>query len=241
MFRYSGFFKRVGLALCFTLVLPSQGVWASDAKNDTRITLDFALRQVQFFGVYAPESGNKRGGLDAEIVARRNGISYLNSKLQGSCGKSVSAADQTTSSPSWQATVKSQGSEIFSNGVLKISLVAPIREIFKDVERKPSVLKTKEGAPIALRLPRLALANLKCGLVNLSVAGKTLAINPLSGSTETGAKVVRLEMASGVLQPATAADASLLEGSNLFASAEPANVDASTNTQETQVSPAPAN
>lgn len=194
-------------------------LFAQESKKETKITLDYASRQVQFFGVYSPEGGAKRAGLEAEIVARRNGIAYLNSKLKGSCEKNLSSGIEAgTSAPNWQSSVKSQGSEIFSNGVLKISLVAPMREVFKDVARKPSVLKTKEGSPISLKLPSLTLANMNCGLVNLLVGGKTFTINPLSSSSEPGAKTVKLEFSSGVLVPSSSVDSATLENSNLFAS-----------------------
>jgi hypothetical protein len=106
--------------------------------------------------------------------------------------------------------------------VLKISLVAPLREVFKNVARKPSTLKTKDGSPLALKVPRLSLANIKCGLVSVSVGGKMIDLNPLSGAAESGAKVVNLELVGGNLKPVSSVDASLLEASNLFASVEPA-------------------
>ena len=216
--------KLFGFAFSFAMIPCAAS--AADSRNESKIILDYSLRQVLFFGVYAPENGAKRGGLEAEIVARRNGIAYLNSKLKGSCMKSGAVVNESgTVTPTWQASVKSQGSEIFSNGVLKISLVAPMREVFKDVVKKPATLKTKEGTPISLKLPRLNLGDMNCGMLNVSVGGKTLAINPLSGSSEAGAKLVKLEFSSGLLTPATSADANLLENSNLFAAldAEPAS------------------
>ncbi|MBM3382453.1 MAG: hypothetical protein FJY29_08440 [Betaproteobacteria bacterium] len=204
---------------------------AAEPKNDSKITVDFSLRQVQFFGIYAPYQGGKKGGLDAEILARRNGIMNLSTRLKGSCGSAESAQ---TSNPGWQGSVKSQGSEIYSNGVLKISLVAPLREVFKDIARKPATLRTKEGNPIALRFPRLTLASFKCGLLSVNVAGKTVNLNPLSSSSESGAKVVNLELDGSALRPTSAADVALLENSNLFGAPE-------SNSDATEVPAAPSN
>jgi hypothetical protein len=231
--------RFVAIVAAFISAFYSNNSHAEELKNDTKITFDFSLRQVQFFGIYTPENGGKRGGLEAEITARRNGIANLNSKLTSVCKSG--ATEQNTSLPSWQGSVKSQGSEIFSNGVLKISLVAPLREVFKNVDRKPATLKTKGGSPLALKVPRLSLANIKCGLVSVSVGGKIIDLNPLSGASESGAKVVNLELVGGNLKPASAEDASLLENSNLFASVEPA-VDAPEKSKDAPVStPANAN
>lgn len=211
---------------------------AAEPQNDTKITFDLSSRQVQFFGIYSPDQGGKKAGLDAEIAARRNGIMNLSARLKGSCGGAE--ATQSTG-PSWQGSVKSQGSEIFSNGVLKISLVAPMREVFKDVARTPSTLKTKDGSPIALRFPRLTLANFKCGLLSINIAGKSVSVNPLSSSSDSGAKVVNLEFDGSALRPSSAADVSLLENSNLFGATGSNSNATEAPTAPTNYAPATAN
>lgn len=213
-------FRYLAVAAMSFCLLFSDNSRAAESRNNTKITFDFSLLQVQFFGIYSPETAGKLGGLEAEITARRNGIANLNSKLISVCN--FGAAEQNSSQPSWQGSVKSQGSEIFSNGVLKISLVAPLREVFKNTVRKPSTLKSNDGSPLALKLPRLPIANMKCGLVSVNVGGKVIELNPLSGAFESGAKVVNLERVGEILEPASLADSSLLENSNLFASVEPA-------------------
>lgn len=232
-------FRCLAIAAMFVSFLYSAKSRAEESRNNSKITFDFSLLQVQFFGIYTPENGGKRGGLEAEITARRNGIANLNSKLISVCDSGT--AGQNSSQPSWQGSVKSQGSEIFSNGVLKISLVAPLREVFKNTARKPSTLKAKDGSPLALKVPRLSIANIKCGLVSVNVGGKIIELNPLSGAFESGAKVVKLELVGEILRPVSSADSSLLENSNLFASVEPAD-DASENPKDAPVStPANAN
>lgn len=215
----------------FVSLFVHQGVQtahAAEVKNETNITIDFQNRQIQFYGIYSPGKSNARAqGLEAEIVARRNGIAHLNTYLTRSCdGAAVDKSEEAAATPSWQTAVKSQGSEIYSNGVLKISLVAPLKEVLKNATKTKSVsLKTKDGSPIALRLPRVPASALKCGMLNLTLSGRSIALNPLSGSTESGAKVVNLTLdGSSSVKPAGASDLALLENSNLLSRSEsPAN------------------
>jgi hypothetical protein len=192
---------------------------AADIRNDTKITIDLQGRQVQFYGVYAPGTANSRvQGLEAEIAARRNGITHLNSFLNAQCGSAQSEqSGEKAAFPSWQGAVKSQGSEIFANGVLKISLVAPLKDVLKDTAKKKSIrLKTNDGTSLALRFPKVPARALKCGLVSLNVGGRTIELNPLSVTSEAGAKIVNLALDGAQLKPAGSADLALLENSNLI-------------------------
>ncbi len=218
--------NKILLTLAITLCTSwTSVISAADIKNNTNITIDFQGKQIQFYGIYSPEKSNSRAqGLDAEIVARRNGIAHLNTNLLSSCGTS----GEKTAAPSWQGVVKSQGSEIFSNGVLKISLVAPVKDVLKETSKKKAqTLKSKEGSPIALRLPKVSAKALKCGMLTVNVAGRTVALNPLSGSNDSGAKVVNLTVDGNVLKPSGATDLALLESSNLMQSGDDAMKDAS--------------
>jgi hypothetical protein len=204
--------------LLMSSVLLSSAALSAELKNDTKITFDLQGKQIQFYGVYAPgSSGSRAQGLDAEIAARRNGIIHLNTFLVSQCaGKSTDQSSEKTSSPAWQGVVKSQGSEIFANGVLKISLVAPMKEVFKDTVKKKALrLKTSDGVPLALRFPKVPARALKCGLVSLNIGGRTVEVNPLSVSSESGAKVVNLSVDGFQLKPSGAAELALLENSNL--------------------------
>ena len=207
--------NKIFLTLAMTVCTSgASALAAADNKNNTNITIDFQSKQIQFYGIYAPEKSNTRSqGLDAEIVARRNGIAHLNTNLTSSCG----STGEKTAVPSWQGVVKSQGSEIFSNGVLKISLVAPIKDVLKETSKKKAqTLKSKEGSPIALRIPKVSAKALKCGMLTVNIAGRTVALNPLSGSNDSDAKVVNLTVDGNVLKPSGATDLALLENSNLM-------------------------
>lgn len=217
MKNFMKFFGKLSLASFFAI---SSSALAVSKSDGTGITFDFQNRQIYFYGVYSPGSAQPRvHGLDAEIAARRNGISRLNNYIEKSCGeRSKEKTEEKPSAPSWQGIVKSQGSEIYANGVLKIALVAPIREIFKDSSKKKAqTLKTKDGLHLALSLPKLPGTALKCGMLALSLNGKMVALNPLSGSTDPNAKTVtlRLEGAANV-KPAGGEDLKLLESSNLL-------------------------
>lgn len=190
----------------------------SEIRNDTAITFDFQNKQIQFFGIYSPGKSSPRAqGLEAEIAARRNGIAHLNAQLMRGCEAGQSNKPNESVGPSWQGAVKSQGSEIYANGVLKISLIAPMRDVLTTSGKKSLTLKTKDGTPLALKFPRLTASSFKCGVLTLSLAGRTLPLNPLSGSNEIGAKVVNLALdGASKVRPAGSADLALLENSNLF-------------------------
>jgi hypothetical protein len=241
MIRISTVLSTITL-LSFTSIPSAQ----AEVKNDTAITFDFQGRQIQFYGIYTPSKSNQKAqGLDAEIVARRNGIAHLTSFLTNSCAGAQSGQDsENSASPSWQGVVKSQGSEIYSNGVLKISLVAPIKDVLKEtVKKKSQSLKAKDGSPLALKLPKVPASVLKCGMLSLTLGGRTVALNPLSGSSDSGAKVVNLSLdGSSAVKPAGAGDLALLEGSNLFHTGDgEESQKAPVNGKDTSGQPAPAN
>ncbi|NBX17440.1 MAG: hypothetical protein EBR09_08755 [Proteobacteria bacterium] len=230
-----------GLLLIST-VLFSASAFAADVKNDTKITFDLQSRQIQFYGVYAPAGGSSRTlGLEAEIAARRNGIAHLSSFLATQCGNKTSEqAAEKMNPPVWQAVVKSLGSEIFANGVLKIALVAPMKDVLKDSAKKKGVrLKTNDGVPLALKFPKVTGRAVKCGLVSLNIGGRTVELNPLSVSSEAGAKIVNLTVDGVQLKPAGAAELALLENSNLVKSVDGAASSPSQTTPE-KSSDAPA-
>ncbi|MEY4065671.1 MAG: hypothetical protein RIR26_1879 [Pseudomonadota bacterium] len=225
----------------FSLTLMSGLFFLSARANDTSVSLDMGARQIKFYGVYSPDPAGKRGGLDAEIVARRNGIASLQAKLHASCHKDAGgAANKTLSTPPWQGSVKSLGSEIYANGVLKIALVAPLRDVFKEAQQKPFSLKSSSGTPLSLKLPTLTLQHVQCGLFQLAVGGKTIPLHVLSGSSDASAKPVKLALDGTRLKPASAADAELLASSNLFGGSSSSDSASSQTADPAESAPAPA-
>lgn len=84
---------------------------------------------ISFFGFYKPKSAEEKlSGLKAEMLARSEGKSYIAKYLKDTCGGSDKLKEN------WQSAFHSQGSEIYSNGVLKILMQAKMEDVFKDGE-----------------------------------------------------------------------------------------------------------
>lgn len=188
------------------------------AKNGTKVNFDFVSRQVIFYGLFTPEGDGKQDGLSAELLARRDGIAHLTSKLQDSCSELPAAAGaiRPSSNGGWISSVRSQGSEIYANGVLKISLMAPVREVFKEFPATSLALKSKSGAPLSIRFPIISIDKIKCGKLSLSVGARKIDVNPFLVSKDAAEKTVRVVYRGDTFVPATPEDSKLLEESNLF-------------------------
>ncbi|MEY2987143.1 MAG: hypothetical protein RJB13_664 [Pseudomonadota bacterium] len=194
---------------------------ASEANaNQTKINFNFVTRQVVFYGLYVPQSENKADGLSAELYARRDGIAHLTAKLQESCnGIPVSEGTvRPSSNAGWISSVRSLGSEIYNNGVLKISLTAPVREVFKEFPSSSFVLRSKSGAPLVLRFPVIPLDKITCGKLSVHVGSKKVDVNPFAVTRESSAQSVQLVFRGATLVPSKSEDIKTLEESNLFAS-----------------------
>ena len=212
--------KRVGLAF-FVLIAVSVGSFSSSAfANQTKINFDFVSRQVVFYGLYIPKDENRTDGLSAELYARLDGIAHLTAKLQESCNgvPAAQGAVRPSTNAAWISSVRSQGSEIYTNGVLKISLTAPVREVFKEFPSSSFVLKSKSGTQLSLRFPVIPLDKITCGKLSVSVGGKKADVNPFSLSKDSSAQSVRLVFQGNTLVPSKVEDIKTLEESNLFAS-----------------------
>lgn len=210
-----------GLGWLLISLVSSIAGQAVAAKNETRINFDFVSRQVVFYGLFFPQAEGKTDGLSAELFARRDGIAHLTAKLQESCSDASTAQGTTrpSSNAEWISSVRSQGSEIYTNGVLKISLTAPVREVFKEFPASSFALKSKSGTPLALRFPVIPLDQIRCGKLSLTVGTKKVDVNPFALSKDASAQVVRLSFEGNSLVPSKPEDLKTLEESNLFGSA----------------------
>jgi len=210
---------RVCLGLCSLCAMSLSSFYGAAFANQTKINFDFVSRQVVFYGLYVPASENKADGLSAELYARRDGIAHLTSKLQESCSN-VPASEgsvRPSTNGAWISSVRSQGSEIYNNGVLKIFLTAPVREVFKEFPVSSFQLKSKSGTALALRFPVVPLEKMVCGKLSLTVGGKKVEVNPFALSKDSTAQSVKLTFQGNALIPARAEDVKTLEESNLFA------------------------
>lgn len=175
------------------------------------VTYDFLSKSLTVRGYHVPKEGEKKSGLAAELDARTNGVATLGGHISKTCeggtGSKLLASD-------WQRSLRSQGSEIFANGVLRIILTASLKDVFKGYgSSKAKALKTPEGQPIVFRLPSLPQGTISCGMVRIEFDGKRYEAAPVAlGEPGEGAKVVNLLLGSGgLLKVSSPEDVSLLE------------------------------
>jgi hypothetical protein len=206
----------------FFLMVPV-AFWAEAAQQGKDISYDFKARQLTILGIYTPQDAatNKKSGLDAELEARRSGLALLTEYLEKSCANAEAGvvAEDLKLLPNWKAALRSQGSEIFPNGVLKIALTANLREVFKVYSNaKPKIFKTAEGDPLYFDIPKVPASAVKCGFIKFSVSPrKNIFVAPVRvGTSNASAKIIKLTLAEGnVLQAASQDDLNALLKSDL--------------------------
>jgi hypothetical protein len=174
------------------------------------VSYDFLSKQMIVHGYYVPKQGETKTGLAAELEARQNGIEVLGRHIGKAC------ADGTANpriASGWKGSLRSQGSEIFSNGVLRIILTANLKDVYRTFgSSKARNLKTPEGESIAFRLPSLPQGAISCGTVKVELFGKKYAAAPVLLGDDAGAKTIGLLLGGGgVLKVSSPEDASLLE------------------------------
>jgi len=174
------------------------------------VTYDFVSRSLTVRGYYVPKQGDAKSGLAAELEARQNGVTALTRHLGKVC---EGGTDNSHLASGWQRSLRSQGSEIYSNGVLKIILTSDLDKVFKGYSvARAKKLRTPEGEPIVFRLPALPQGSISCGSANFEFAGKKYAVSPVALPVEAGARRVNLLLgAGGVLKVSSPEDVSLLE------------------------------
>ena len=196
---------------------------AGTAAPGKDMAFDFKAKQITITGFYAPQSTtpSKKTGLETELEARKNGLASLADYLAKSCETPEAGvpADALKLQSNWKTALRSQGSEIYPNGALKIILTVNLREVFKMYSStKPKVFKTAEGAPLYFSIPKLPATAVKCGLVKFSISPrKSIYVAPVYvTATGTNAKIVQLNLADGnVLQAASQDDLTVLQKSDL--------------------------
>ena len=196
---------------------------AQAAQQAKDISYDFKTRQMTILGIYTPPDGapSKKSGLDTELEARRNGLAALTEYLEKSCATAEAgvAVEDLKLQSNWKTSLRSQGSEIFSNGALKITLTANLREVFKVYSNaKPKTFKTAEGTPLYFDVPKVPASAVKCGYIKFSVSPrKNIFVAPVRVSgADAAAKIINLTLAEGnVLQAASQDDLNVLQKSDI--------------------------
>jgi hypothetical protein len=169
--------------------------------------------RISIDGVSSVPKGEKRTGLEAEIISRRNGIEALGGQLKKIC-------KDTSLSSNWKDLVRSNGSEIYLDQTIKILLIGKLSEVItatKDVAATQIV--AADGKPLAFRIPAaIPLAGTQCGAVFLNLPdGGQLRVFPMRGTASESQTIVTLasDKSRMALQGAAQGDRDLLRNSNL--------------------------
>lgn len=199
------------LSQAFNLFAYGQG-------EENKVSFDFSKMTISTFGVFNTNQDDKNSSLTAEVNARKNAISNIGIYFKNSCSKIEK--NQLGTKPDWENFFHSQGSEIFSNGVVKVSLSAPFRDILKTAgsTKKKNIL-TDDGKKIAFSmLFTLPGGSVQCGAIILDVGNnKKVMISPAKVvSSAIGLTVVKLSYdGKSELKPATPEDVAIIQNSTL--------------------------
>ena len=182
-------------------------------SQSTPATLNYIQGRIHISGINTSNSKSKQSGLDAEIQARRYGIDGLEVQLKKSCTLGEIKGN-------WSQTIKSLGSEIFSDHTFKILLAGNIGDLIAVPTQSAEVI-TKENTPIVFRLPvSIPLSGTNCGVVTFQFSDSSgVRIFPTRSKkqkTKEGIQTVNLAVQkSGNLYAASGADKEVLKNSNI--------------------------
>lgn len=143
----------------------------AQTNSDSLVYFDFKQMIISSQGVYAPNSDGKhsKNTINAEVAARANGIDNITKYLNESCYNVHSNAFGLQ--PKFANEFHSQGTEIYSDGALKVNLTAPYKTVFH-LDAKPA-LKTKNGELVVFSMPSIIPAKaLKCGTPSLEITNQ---------------------------------------------------------------------
>jgi hypothetical protein len=203
----------------FVLIL-SQAFYsfAYGQNEENKVSFDFSKMTISTFGVFSANQDEKNSSINAEVNARKNAITNIATYFKNSCEKIEKK--QLGTKPDWENSFHSQGSEIFSNGVVKVSLIAPFRDVLKTPSNtKKKIILTDDGKKIAFSmLFTLPGGSVQCGGIILDIGNnKKVMISPSSVvSSAIGLKVVKLEYdGKSELKPAKPEDSAIIQNSTL--------------------------
>ncbi|APJ04744.1 hypothetical protein [Silvanigrella aquatica] len=105
-------------------------------NEENKISFDFAKMSISTYGASSPNQNDKNSGLLAEVNARKLALTNIENYFKASCQKIEKK--QIGTKPGWNNYFHSQGSEIYSNGVVKVTLAAAMRDIIKPPATSPN-------------------------------------------------------------------------------------------------------
>ena len=197
----------------------TESVGTAAAKRDRATprppapTVNYSLDRLNFAGINKSSIKLRQNGLEAEILARRNGIEFLQNEFQAHC-------NNTTVKPNWQDTVKSLGSEIYADHTFKIILAGSISDLIESPGSQAELL-TADSQSLVFRIPTaVPFSSTRCGVLTLQLAdGKNINVFPRRYTRSKGAEsytTVSLALSkSGNLYPVGSSDKETVKQSNL--------------------------
>ncbi|MES2615909.1 MAG: hypothetical protein V4591_10890 [Bdellovibrionota bacterium] len=162
------------------------------AKNN--IFFNYSDMSVNSVGIFNPKVEEGKNGLNAELIARKNGIDNLAKYFESSC-EGLDKSSLTVKND-WENKFRSQGTEIFSNGVLAVTLQAPMKQVFKTASNTKKSIKTDDGEKIAFQTSeQIPLAAIRCGSLELNLGNnKKIHVIPMDSikAPSTTTKIIHM-------------------------------------------------
>lgn len=163
------------------------------AKEKITLNFDFNEMSINSIGIFNPKVDGEKSGLNAELIARKNGIDNLEKYFDSSCA----GLDKSSLGvkKDWENSFHSQGTEIYADGILAVTLEAPIKQIFKPSPKSKKTIKTEDGDKIVFQMPKeIPLTAIRCGTLELNLGTKKIHVIPLDSveAPGTGSKIIHL-------------------------------------------------
>lgn len=190
------------------------------AKEKNNIVFNYSTMSINSVGIYNPKVEGEKPGLSAELIARKNGIDNLEKYFERSCeGLDKSSLNVKNN---WENSFRSQGTEIYANGVLAVTLHAQIKQIFKTSAKSKKNIKTDEGEKIVFQIPeQIPLTAIRCGALEVNLGdNKKIHVIPLDSAPKSSV-IIHLTFNPGTseleLDPAfKEKDSDIIENSTLI-------------------------
>lgn len=200
----------------FLMFLFSSIAYAEGEEN--KVTFDFSKMTISTFGVSPTNQEEHNGSLKAEVSARKNALQNVEQYFKNTCGKIEKG--QLGTKPGWEQYFHSKGSEIYANGIVKVSLTAPFRDILKSPSNsKKKPVATEDGKRVAFSMQlTIPGSSVQCGAMILDVGdNKKVLISPTRVvSAAIGMTEVKLIYdGKSELKAATPQDAAILQNTTL--------------------------
>lgn len=168
--------KLSNLILSIFALLSSAKIYATNVPNNIKnekknISFIYSNMTMNSVGIYNPKVDGEKNGLSAELIARKNALDNLEKYFENSCDGLDKSSLNVRSD--WENNFRSQGTEIYANGVLAVSLQAPMKQVFKTSSKARKNLRTDNGEKIAFQIKNpVQTSGTRCGTMELDLNPK---------------------------------------------------------------------